>query len=157
MQFCKLKSIISCVFLSLLIFFFKFEYKLGWALPGADIGLSQPPVPPCPPHPNLDMDIDTDRDMDMDRDMDIDTDMDVNSDMDPDMHCLAGGEGCVCHPCLPPGHCLLFCLVRSVLLRSFKGTFTSFPLFFWVFGDLWDPKERSILFRKECKVLLQRM
>ena len=30
--------------------------------------------------------------------------------------------------------------------RSPFGTFRSFPLFFRVFGDLWDPKERSVLF-----------
>ena len=34
----------------------------------------------------------------------------------------------------------------SFLVRSLKGTFRSFPFFFWVFGDLWDPKERSVLF-----------
>ena len=53
----------------------------------------------------------------------------------------------------------------SVLFRSFKVCNILFPSFFWVFGDLWNPKESSILFRsflkngKECKkrnVLLQR-
>ena len=34
------------------------------------------------------------------------------------------------------GHRVLFPLVRSVLFRSLKGTFCSFPFFFRVFGDL---------------------
>ena len=73
------------------------------------------------------------------------------------------------------GHRVLFCSVRSVLFRSLKGTFRSFPFFFQFFGDLWDPKERNVLlqrmqknaknatfFCKECKrtqehfVLLQK-
>ena len=50
--------------------------------------------------------------------------------------------------------------------HSLKRTFHSFPFFFRVFGDLWDPKERSVLFlsflkngkeHKERNVLLQRM
>ena len=44
------------------------------------------------------------------------------------------------------GHWVLFCSVASVLFCSLKGMFRSFPFFFRVFGDLWDPKERSVLF-----------
>ena len=85
-------------------------------------------------------------------------------------------EHCVLHRV---GHCVLFRSVRSVLFHSLKGTFHSFLFFFRVFGDLWEPKEHSVLFcsflffskewkrtqrtqrpfaknGKECDVLLQR-
>ena len=45
------------------------------------------------------------------------------------------------------GHRVLFRLLRSVLFRSLKRMFCSFPFFFRIFGDLWDPKECSVLFR----------
>ena len=38
-----------------------------------------------------------------------------------------------------------FRMFRSFPL--FQKTFRSFPFFFWVFGDLWDPKERNVLSR----------
>ena len=63
------------------------------------------------------------------------------------------------------GHSVLFRSVRYVLLRSKKRPLRSFPFFSRVFGDLWDPQERYLLFRsflkngkerKERNVLLQR-
>ena len=63
------------------------------------------------------------------------------------------------------GHSILFRSVHHFLFRSKKRTFRSFSFFSWVFGNPWDPKERSVLFcaflinrkeRKEPFVLLQR-
>ena len=45
------------------------------------------------------------------------------------------------------GHRVLFRSERSVLSHSKKRTLRSFPFFSRVFGDLWDPKERYVLFR----------
>ena len=68
-------------------------------------------------------------------------------------------------PATRVGHSVLFRSERYVLLRSKKRTLRSFPFFSRVFGDLWDPKERYVLFRsflkngkeqKERNVLLQR-
>ena len=62
------------------------------------------------------------------------------------------------------GHCVLFRSEHSILFRSFKECSVLFVLF-WVFGDLWDPKEHSVLScsfqkswkeRKERNMLLQR-
>ena len=56
-------------------------------------------------------------------------------------------------------------MVRYVLLRSKRRTLRSFTFFSRVFGDLWNPKERYVLFRsfakngkerKKQNVLLQR-
>ena len=44
------------------------------------------------------------------------------------------------------GHPVLFRSERSVLFRSFKESNILLRSFFWVFGDLWNPKERCILF-----------
>ena len=58
------------------------------------------------------------------------------------------------------GHRVLFRLVSSVLFRSLKRLFRSFPFFFRFFCNLWDPKEcsfaKNVKERKECNVLLQR-
>ena len=49
------------------------------------------------------------------------------------------------------GHSVLFRSERSVLLRSKKRTLRSFPFFSRVFGDLWNPKECSVLFKRTEK------
>ena len=63
------------------------------------------------------------------------------------------------------GHRVLLRSERSVLSRSKKRTLRSFPFFFRVFRDLWNPKERYVLFRsfqkngkerKERNVLFKR-
>ena len=63
------------------------------------------------------------------------------------------------------GHSVLLRSERYDLSRSKKRTLRSFTFFSRVFGDLWDPKERYVLFRsfekngkerKERNVLLQR-
>ena len=63
------------------------------------------------------------------------------------------------------GHRVLLRSERYVLLRSKKRTLRSFPFFSRVFGDLWNPKERYVLFRsfqkngkerKERNVLFKR-
>ena len=60
--------------------------------------------------------------------------------------CQNKNKNCTNPPSASVGHRVLFHSVCSVLFCSLKRTFHSFPFFLRVFGDLWDPKEHSVLF-----------